>query len=130
MVSATCRGHDIGIAAADDMKAIDTIGYWHAKANEYDALYDEQSAFGDWLRIRQALVLRLLGNGPGTALDVGMGSGRLVEALEHCGWTAWGVDGAAQMVALARARVPKAAVRLLEGRIDQLPFEAGMFDAV
>ncbi len=76
------------------------------------------------------MVLRLLGTGPGTALDVGMGSGRLVEALEHCGWTAWGVDGAAQMVALARARVPGAAGRLLEGRIEQLPFEAGMFDAV
>jgi SAM-dependent methyltransferase len=53
-----------------------------------------------------------------------------VEALEHSDWTAWGVDGAAQMVALARARVPEAAVRLLQGRIEQLPFEAGMFDAV
>ena len=95
-----------------------------------DALYDEQSARGDWVRTRQAVVLRLLGTGPGTALDVGMGSGRLVEALEQRGWTAWGVDGAAQMVALARARVPEAAVRLLEGRIEQLPFEAGMFDAV
>jgi SAM-dependent methyltransferase len=112
------------------MSEIDTIGYWDAKASEYDARYDEQSAFGDWLRTRQAVVLRLLGNGPGTALDVGMGSGRLVEALEHCGWTAWGVDGAAQMVALARARVPEAAVRLLEERIEQLPFEARMFDAV
>ena len=112
------------------MSDIDTIGYWDAKANEYDALYDEQSASGDWLRARQAVVLRLLGTGPGTALDVGMGSGRLVEALEQRGWTAWGVDGAAQMVALARARVPEAAMRLLEGRIEQLPFETGMFDAV
>ena len=112
------------------MSDIDTIGYWDAKASEYDALYDEQSASGDWLRTRQAVVLRLLGTGPGTALDVGMGSGRLVEALEQRGWTAWGVDGAAQMVALARARVPEAAMRLLEGRIEQLPFEAGMFDAV
>jgi ubiquinone/menaquinone biosynthesis C-methylase UbiE len=112
------------------MSDIDTIGYWDAKASEYDALYDEQSATGDWLRTRQALVLRLLGTGPGTALDVGMGSGRLVQALEQRGWTAWGVDGAAQMVALARARVPEAAVRLLEGRIEQLPFKAGMFHAV
>ena len=112
------------------MSNIDTISYWDAKASEYDALYDEQSAFGDWLRTRQAVVLRLLGTGPGTALDVGMGSGRLIDALEHCGWTAWGVDGAAQMVALARARVPVAAARLLEGRIEQLPFEVGMFDAV
>jgi hypothetical protein len=29
------------------MSGIDTIGYWDAKASEYDALYDEQSAFGD-----------------------------------------------------------------------------------
>jgi ubiquinone/menaquinone biosynthesis C-methylase UbiE len=112
------------------MTDIDTIGYWNAKANEYDAMYDEQSASGDWLRTRQAVVLRLLGTGPGAVLDVGMGSGRLVEALEQRGWTAWGVDGAAQMVALARARVPEAALRLLQGQIEQLPFAAGRFDAV
>jgi ubiquinone/menaquinone biosynthesis C-methylase UbiE len=112
------------------MSDVDAIAYWEAQASKYDALYDEQSAAGDWLRTRQAVVLRLLGTGPGTVLDVGMGSGRVVEALEHCGWTAWGVDRAAQMVALARARVPEAAVRLLEGRIEQLPFESEMFDAV
>jgi ubiquinone/menaquinone biosynthesis C-methylase UbiE len=108
----------------------DTVGYWNAKASEYDALYDEQSASGDWLRARQAVVLRFVGNGPGQALDVGMGSGRLVEALQQQGWTAWGVDGAPGMVALARARVPSATERLAEGRIEQLPFDADSFDAV
>jgi ubiquinone/menaquinone biosynthesis C-methylase UbiE len=34
------------------------------------------------------------------------------------------------MVALARARVPAAAERLLEGRIEQLPFETETFDTV
>jgi ubiquinone/menaquinone biosynthesis C-methylase UbiE len=108
----------------------DSVDYWAAKAAEYDTLYDAQSASGDWLRARQAVVLRLVGSGPGRALDVGMGSGRLVEALEHQGWTAWGVDGAAEMVALAQARVPAAADRLLEGRIEQLPFEPESFDTV
>src|SRR5262245_47637597 len=112
------------------MDDVETIAYWDAEAKNYDALYEEQSAMGDWLRMRQALVLKLLGKGPGTVLDVGMGSGRLVKALDHSGWTVWGVDGAAQMVALARARVPEAAERLLEGHIEQLPFEDGIFDAV
>ena len=93
-------------------------------------MYEEESASGDWLRARQAVVLRLAGAGPGRALDVGMGSGRLVEALEKEGWTVWGVDGATQMVALARARIPAAADRLLEGRIEELPFEDAAFDAV
>lgn len=116
--------------AATTKKPTDSIGYWDGKAAEYDALYDAECASGDWLRARQAVVLRLVGAGPGQALDVGMGSGRLVQALEREGWTAWGIDGAAQMVAMARARVPAAADRLREGRIEQLPFEDAAFDAV
>jgi ubiquinone/menaquinone biosynthesis C-methylase UbiE len=115
---------------ATNASRTDTVPYWDAKAREYDAMYDQESASGDWLRARQAVVLRLLGDGPGQALDVGMGSGRLVEELERHGWTAWGVDGAPRMVELARARVPGAADRLREGRIEQLPFDAEAFDAV
>jgi SAM-dependent methyltransferase len=40
------------------------------------------------------------------------------------------VDGAPAMVQLARRRVPEAADRLVEGRIERLPFDAGRFDAV
>jgi SAM-dependent methyltransferase len=76
------------------------------------------------------MALELLGEGPGEVLDAGMGAGRLLEQLEQRGWTGWGIDAAPQMVALAQQRLPAARDRILEGRIEHLPFDDGKFDAV
>src|SRR5207253_10012792 len=46
------------------------------------------------------------------------------------GWSVAGVDASAQMVALARERLPHARERLLQARLEELPFPDESFDAV
>lgn len=77
-----------------------------------------------------AAVLEAAGPGPGSALDVGMGPGRLCEALAATAWTVSGVDASAQMVHAARERLPGAADRLLQGYIESVPFPDAVFDLV
>lgn len=108
----------------------DPIGVFDAIAEGYDSKYDEPGLEGEWLRSRMEVVVALLGGGPGTALDVGMGSGRLCAELDRLGWTVWGIDGSSRMVQIARGRLPQAAERLLLGRVERLPFAGDEFDAV
>ena len=42
----------------------------------------------------------------------------------------FGVDASAEMVALARERLPDARDRLAQGSVEELPFEDASFDAV
>ena len=72
----------------------DAPSFFDATSARYDRAYDAQTADGHALRARMAAVLRLVGEGPGDALDAGMGPGRLCAELESRGWTAHGVDAA------------------------------------
>lgn len=112
------------------MTGTDPVAVFDGRAAEYDRWYDDDGQAGDWLRARLQVVLGLVGDGPGTILDVGAGSGRLLLELEQRGWTVWGVDGSSAMLALAHARVPAASGRLLEARAEDLPFGDGTFDVV
>jgi len=105
-------------------------GYFDAEAPAYDAAYTAPTPAGYTLRARTEAALGLVGAGPGRALDIGMGPGRLVERLAARGWTVSGVDSSAAMVELARRRVPDASGRLVEGRIEALPFPDAAFEAV
>jgi SAM-dependent methyltransferase len=75
------------------------------------------------------VVLRLLGAEPGSVLDCGMGPGRLLFELEQRGWSVAGIDVSSEMVALARARLPESADRLVHGTTESLPFPSDGFDA-
>jgi ubiquinone/menaquinone biosynthesis C-methylase UbiE len=108
----------------------DVIRAFDAGAESFDAAYETRGPCGEWLRERFAVAIRLLGENGGEVLDAGTGTGRLVEELERRGWTAWGVDASPRMLALARARTPQAADRLVEAQIEQLPFADERFDAV
>lgn len=102
--------------------------YFDERAKRYDQAYD--SPVGYPLRSRMEAVLRLVGDGCGEALDVGMGPGRLASELVQHGWTVNGVDASAQMVAAAQRRMPETPERLVQGEIESLPFADGSFDAV
>ena len=87
----------------------DAATYFGDRTALYDGRYEADSADGHALRARMAVVLRLLGDGPGELLDAGMGPGRLCAELEQRGWTVTGVDASEEMVAAARARLPAGA---------------------
>jgi SAM-dependent methyltransferase len=104
--------------------------YFGGRTALYDSRYDAENAEGHALRARLAVTLRLLGSGTGNALDAGMGPGRLCAELDSLGWTVSGIDASAEMVEVARQRLPDAAVRLVRAEIEHLPFEDETFDRV
>ena len=104
-------------------------GLFDERAEWYDEAHDRDRVDGHALRARLAKVVELAGDGPGAVIDVGMGPGRVLEALAHRSWTVSGVDASEPMVALARRRLPEAAERLVRAPAEQLPFEAESFDA-
>ena len=104
--------------------------FFDAEAARYDASYEAEDWGGRFLRTRLEAALAALGDGPGRLLDAGMGGGRLAAELDARGWTLTGVDSSAQMVELARRRLPHLADRLIEADVAALPFAAESFDAV
>jgi SAM-dependent methyltransferase len=65
---------------------------------------------------------------PGTAVDAGCGTGRLTARLVERGHDVVGVDGSAEMLALARERVPEAT--FVHGDLRHLPVADGVADVV
>ncbi|MFJ3408115.1 class I SAM-dependent methyltransferase [Promicromonospora sp. NPDC090134] len=96
---------------------------WSAVADDWGRYW------GTFARPVWEPLVRTAGIGPGSrVLDVGCGSGELLEHLQDLGARASGVDPATRMVELARARAVGADVRL--GEAEHLPFDDGAFDAV
>jgi SAM-dependent methyltransferase len=61
-------------------------------------------------------------------LDAGCGTGRFLAALAPEA-RVWGIDPSAEMLAVARERLPRS-VRLKQARAEQPPFRDGWFDRV
>jgi SAM-dependent methyltransferase len=93
-------------------------------ASRYDELRPVDS---NWVELVDRVVeLGRLGGGA-RVLDVGCGTGRVAAALAERGAKVWGVDPSAEMLEVARSRVP-ASVGLKEGRAEALPFRDAWFD--
>jgi SAM-dependent methyltransferase len=96
---------------------------WSAVADDWGRYW------GTFARPAWEPLLRTGRIGRGTrVLDVGCGSGELLEHLQDQGAVPSGVDPAPRMAELARARAVGADVRL--GDFERLPFDDGAFDAV
>jgi SAM-dependent methyltransferase/catechol 2,3-dioxygenase-like lactoylglutathione lyase family enzyme len=104
--------------------------HFDATAVDWDASYEKHTVRGQRKRSRMAAAVRLVGEGPGSLLEMGVGSGRLLAELSARGWTVTGVDPAPGMVEIARMRVPAAAERLTVARAEELPFADRGFDVV
>jgi SAM-dependent methyltransferase len=107
-----------------------TVNYW-------DDIYDKPDFYGDVFRRRLDLVLAGLDELqlPGTAriLDVGAGTGRLVQRLISQGYAALGMDYSFEMLVKASERIRPGdggGSPLLQADVASLPFEAGSFDVV
>jgi SAM-dependent methyltransferase len=109
---------------------VSTAELWEREAAGYDRVYDDPGRRGRLVRARLETTLALLPDRVGAALDVGMGGGRLVEALDERGWDVAGTDASETMVELARARVPGRAGAISQAPIERLPFPDGSFDVV
>ena len=112
-----------------------------ARRKQAAAYFAERAA--DWDRIRalhapeervEGAILRMLGEKPFRALlDLGTGTGRMLELLAPRAVRAVGVDQSAAMLALARSRIDQAGLRnaqLRQGDIYAAPVERDAFDLV
>lgn len=101
---------------------------FHRGAGAYDQHTPVQQ------RVLQHLI-QLIGQYPfapnATVLDIGCGTGRLLELLGHCfpGTALTGLDLAPNMLQQAAERLP-ATVRLVQGDAEQLPFGNSSFQMV
>ncbi|MGI5187296.1 class I SAM-dependent methyltransferase [Promicromonospora sp. CA-289599] len=96
---------------------------WSAVADDWGRYW------GTFARPAWEPLLRAARIGHGTrVLDVGCGSGELLEHLQEQGAVPSGVDPAPRMAELARARAIGVDVRL--GDLERLPFDDGAFDVV
>ena len=102
------------------------LSYFDIRAPIYDRLRPTGDAW--WARF-DALVQ--LGELRGQrVLDVGCGTGAVAAALaDKASAKVWGVEPSAEMLAVARARVPSG-VGLKQGRAEELPFRDAWFDRV
>jgi ubiquinone/menaquinone biosynthesis C-methylase UbiE len=114
--------------ATPELGTVDVGAFFDGRAEAYNDDYDLQGWGGYVLRTRLQAVLDVIGEGPGDALDAGMGPGRLCEQLVAGAWTVSGVDISEEMVRHAQRRLPDVSKRLRLGRIERLPFDDASFD--
>ncbi|PKU22517.1 ArsR/SmtB family transcription factor [Telmatospirillum siberiense] len=82
----------------------------------------------------ECALLALLGDGPvGDLLDVGTGTGRIVEMLGPRARSAEGLDASREMLSVARSRIEAAGLSnclVRQGDMYHLPYDQGAFDLV
>lgn len=104
--------------------------YFAEHANEWDTIRSMHVAED----MVEAAILEAVGAGPiDSLLDLGTGTGRMLELLAPKAVRAVGVDQSPAMLSLARVRIEQAGLRnvvLRQGDIYALPVEAGRHDLV
>ncbi|WP_049580402.1 class I SAM-dependent methyltransferase [Streptomyces sp. SBT349] len=100
----------------------DEIADWYEE--EFLAGLRSGAAEGDPLELRR-LLRELLGEGRGTCLEIGCGTGVHAPGLRELGWTPVGVDLSAAMLRHATGRLPAA-----RADAERLPVRDGSVDAV
>jgi ubiquinone/menaquinone biosynthesis C-methylase UbiE len=91
-------------------------------------VYDEvRPADAQWREVFE-LLYREADLGAGRVLDVGCGTGRLLDALAERGVAGTGVDKSPEMLAVARRKLPD--TTLAEAGAEELPFPDASFDRV
>ncbi len=103
-----------------------TEAFFDERAGVYDALRPQD---GPWWRRLEALVSEADLRGR-RVLDVGCGTGAVAAALaETAHARVWGVEPSAEMLAVARRRVPRG-VGLKQAHAEALPFTDGWFERI
>lgn len=119
------RAHDAAIARYYDDAAV-AVGLAR--------LYEEKTALGAFYRGRMRRIATELAGLQGRLLDVGCGTGQMLRFLRQTRPEAFeltGIDRAEAMVRVARDVVgDDPQIRLLQARVERLPFASGSYDVV
>ena len=108
------------------MKTVSPAEFFETIARRYDRVYGLDSAA---TRTRMVAVLRVLPAAPARVLDLGVGTGRELGALQDAGYEVTGLDASPAMLALCARRARP--VPLVQADLwSPLPFADGSFDAV
>ena len=128
-----------GDVAADDLKRLEVVraeraaaadAWFAANAVDWDK---ERSLFTREAEVEAAIRAALAGRALGDLVDVGTGTGRMIELLGAEARSALGVDRSPEMLRLARGRIEAAGLAQAEvrhGDIYALPREAASADTV
>lgn len=104
--------------------------YFRKNAAEWDQI---RSLYIDESEVEKALLRALAIDRINVMLDIGTGTGRILELLGRLGVRGIGIDQSREMLAVARAKLSDAGLghcRVQHGDMYQLPWPAGTFDAV
>lgn len=104
--------------------------YFRANADDWDRI---RSLHIDETVVEQALIDAIGDLSGGRILDIGTGTGRILELLGKTAEEGVGVDMSREMLAVARARLQRADLSnclVRQADMYQLPYPAGMFDVV
>lgn len=104
--------------------------YFRANADDWDRI---RSLHIDEAVVEQALIDAIGDLSGGRILDIGTGTGRILELLGKTAEEGVGVDMSREMLAVARARLQRADLSnclVRQADMYQLPYPAGMFDVV
>ena len=116
--------------AVKRQRAAAAAAYFRANAAHWDEI---RSLHIDEREVEAALAALLPESGIGDLLDIGTGTGRILEVLGPKAAQAVGVDLSREMLAVARANLEHAGCdncSIRQGDMYQLPFAGGSFDAV
>lgn len=111
-------------------RAITAAEYFRKNAEQWDKI---RSLYVDELEVERALLDLLPARGIQDLLDLGTGTGRILELVADRVERAVGVDLSREMLAIARAnleRAPRRNLQVRQGDMYQLPWPAASFDAV
>lgn len=108
----------------------DAVAYFQANADRWDEI---RRLSGAEEPLETAILARFAARSPQDLLDIGTGTGRLLERLAPLSVRAVGLDRSREMLALARANLDRAGIsnaQVRSGDMYALPFDGDSFDAV
>lgn len=118
------------LEAVKQARAQAAAAYFKANAARWDQI---RSLHVDETEVERALTRALAAEPVGDLLDVGTGTGRILEILGGPAATGTGLDLSREMLALARSRLDRAGLHncsVRQGDMYQLPWAARSFDTV
>jgi len=118
------------LAAVRADRAAAAEAYFEARAAEWDAI---RSLYAPESAVEDAIIALLEGTDIGALVDLGTGTGRMLELLGKQAVSAVGIDRSPEMLRLARAKLAAAGMKgaeLRQGDIYAIPLDSGGADTV